>query len=258
MALALGILACNMPLPEPTAAEGQYPPAPSSEAYDEETLADVIVTTDDIEGIIPGIWRETSHSPPEFQVEWACGLDCSGRVWMADYGELTVAVMRHADSGEAEDVLKDLSVEAMEGLGFEQEFLPRSEYLYLPDHTWIGTLFDEKFSAIHLLSQAGKFIVSVATYMAKPLEPNVDRTPYIHYLSLIAERQWEKLAAAFGLDLESQGSSPSHAGNARGSESFAAAVREQPSVGGCLRLPQHGLRTCRTYLPGGSQRSADG
>ena len=167
-------------------------PETTSSATTNEQLSLAILTSDDINQVIPGLWTDYELSkdypiPPD-----ECGLECFQRGWAtsSQNGILEIDIIELGNASIAENELQ-IEMAAAKNLSFVSQYLPRVEYL--PDHTWLGINEEKKPNVFFLLTQDQDFFIR--TWLFDSVTPITSQVAALEtkMVFLITGKQWAKL-----------------------------------------------------------------
>ena len=161
--IAFGLLIAYNPAqsaPTTSVATGtsQRPPSTSavSTGMSDGRLASAMLTSADIEQVVAGPWSDYKDSSNLAIPADLCQIDCSQHSWESPEQLLTIELIKLGSASAAEDQIQK-EISASKSLSYEPQYLPRVDYL--PDHTWLGILEDQKVAAYRLLMQNDVYYV---------------------------------------------------------------------------------------------------
>jgi hypothetical protein len=120
-------------------------------------VADLLLNTDDLDQLRPGIWTE-AEKPPELEGPGGttCGVECAVRLWTAPGGSLAVTLNRHEKAEQAAEALAQAVQFATTELGYVEIEPP--DHTGLPDKLWLGMAEGDGLPRFVLHTQQGQYL----------------------------------------------------------------------------------------------------
>lgn len=163
-------------------------PIPNITATSLEAAA---LSTEELDQIIPDLWKVTGVPNEVALPQELCKLDCYQKAWDAGKSFLLLELIKLENSDIAErEIQVDMKI-AQETLGLKPKYLPRAEYL--PEHTWLGVDSQVDKTVFYLLTQEQDYYLRIWLYLFDgPLQED-DQLLQIRMEFLISGKQWKKL-----------------------------------------------------------------